>query len=451
MIEGFDLVIENARLEEDQGLKSIWIKDGFIKSVSPPEKKNAARCRIDACGKLVLPGFVNSHTHLDKVDLLRELEREGRRFDEGFDLSLDDQRTLMRRYKERYTVEGIVDRAERVVREMIRNGVTHIRTQVDVDHVVGSKAVEAVKELRRRLKGMVDIEISAFPQEGFFAHEASLRIFEEAIAKEEDVVVGGLPVKDGPRWREQVDRAFELAANYGRDLDMQLDESNDPGDFTLDYFVERAKRARDAGYRGGIAATHCISLSKQPRKTIERIAGEMAELNISMIVTPSCNLITSFDKFNKALEGGEVKPSTFSCFNSLAPVRALLAHNREDGRRRVNVALGTDNIRDIFYPFGNGSMIREMHLLANACRMRTEGDVAEILRMATFNGAGLVLKGKGYDEYGIGEGKRADLIVAGAETGRGVLCSFDFVPFVIKGGRVVSETKMDLVGCDKRA
>lgn len=64
----------------------------------------------------------------------------------------------------------------------------------------------------------------------------------------------------------------------------------------------------------------------------------------------------------------------------------------------INIAIGTDNIRDIFYPFGNCSMIRELHMLISATRMTTREYIDGAISMATTNGAKLLGLNYGIEE-----------------------------------------------------
>ena len=105
----------------------------------------------------------------------------------------------------------------------------------------------------------------------------------------------------------------------------------------------------------------------------------------------------------------------------------------------VNVAIGTDNIRDIFYPLGNGSMIREMHVLATATRMSSIEDVEHIFNMSSLNGAKILGM-----NYGIAIGKQADILITNSTSKRGVISSHEMIPYVIKNGNIVSSAQ-DLI------
>ncbi|HCX90651.1 MAG TPA: hypothetical protein DHT43_09110, partial [Deltaproteobacteria bacterium] len=348
----------------------------------------------------------NSHTHLDKADLLSKMKPS------QFGGTLEENRRLIREFKENYTIAEIKERAGRVIREMAKGGITAIRTQVDVDPTAELLPLKAICELRKEHAHIANIEICAFPQEGVFKQGAR-ELLEQALNDGADLL-GGLPLveKTEKEQKGHIDVLFEIAENYDVELEVQIDESNNPEDFMLPYLVEKTI---NEGYEGRVSATHCISLSKVDNRIASGVIKRVKEAGINVIVTPSCNLITSFP---------EIKGSR--PYNSITRVRDLI----ENG---VNVAIGTDNIRDIFYPLGNGSMVREMHVLATATRMSRVEDVEHIFDMASLNGAKILNL-----DYGVDVGRQADLLITNSTTKRGVISSQEIIPYVVKNGKVLT-------------
>ncbi len=403
MSSEIDLIIREALVEEAgrAGLSDVCVNDGLISKIIP-RSSHDAKVIVEAQSKLVLPGFVNAHTHLDKADLLSRMKPD------QFGYTLEQNRRLIRRFKSDYTVEEVKERARKVALEMLKQGTTAIRTQVDVDPTAGLTPLKAILELKEELSDRITIQICAFPQEGVLK-EGAYSLLEDALSGGADLL-GGLPlVEEGRKNQEKhIDLLFRLAIKYDKHLDIQVDESNDPEDFILPYLVDKTLQE---GYLGRVAATHCISLAAVEDVGAMPVIEKMAEADMTVIVTPSCNLITRFP----AQPGS--RPH-----NSITRIRELL----EAG---IRVALGTDNIRDIFYPLGNGSMIREMHVLATTTRLSRVEDVDAILDMATVNSAGLL----GLD-YGLTERMAADLLVTGADSKRKLLCGPEEVTAIIKNG-----------------
>ncbi|MFH1624934.1 MAG: amidohydrolase family protein [Pseudomonadota bacterium] len=406
----FDLIIRNARLEDDGLPVDIGIRDGKIHSIGDVKGDGSEVRHINARNNLVMPGFVNSHTHLDKADLLSQMKPF------QFGGTLEQNRKLIREFKENYTIAGIKERAGRVVKEMVRHGITAIRTQVDVDPTAKLLPVIAISELRKEYIDTVHIEICAFPQEGVLKPGA-VELLEQALGSGADLL-GGLPLveKSEIEQKKHIDILFEMAKKFGVDLEVQLDESNDPKDFMLPYLAEKTIKE---GYQGKVSATHCISLSKVDDEIASEVIKKLKEAEINVIVTPSCNLITRFPELKAS------RP-----YNSITRVPQLV----EDG---VNVAMGTDNVRDIFYPLGNGSMIREMHVLATTTRMTRIEDVDHIFDIGSLNGAKIL----GLD-YGVSVGRSADLVVANSTTKRGVISGQEAIPYIVKNGHVISQSEL---------
>lgn len=398
-----DLVIKRAIIREGTPAVDIGIRDGVIADIGEIEGEG-----IDAAGRLVLPGFVNSHTHLDKADLLSRMRPN------QFGFTLEENRALLREFKAGYTADEIRGRARRVIHAMLCQGITAIRTQVDVDPTAGLTPLEALVQLKAECAAYVTIQVCAFPQEGVVNPDART-LLERALENGADLL-GGLPlVEKTPEDRQRhVDLLFSMAKAYDVDLEVQVDESNDPRDFVLPYL---AGKTIAEGHEGRVAATHCISLAHVDAAEADKTIRLVRDAGMTIIVTPSCNLITRFPE--------DVRGRGY---NSIVRLKDLLAHG-------VPVALGTDNIRDIFYPLGNGSMIREMHVLATTTRMSGVGDADEIARMATVNGAALLGLG-----YGVAVGKSADLLVTVARSTRELISGTPVVPYVVKGGRMVART-----------
>lgn len=394
--------VSNARFS-DGNISGLSFSNGLVSRVGAVSGKPD----VDARGMLVHPGFVNVHTHLDKADLISRM-KPGQ-----FGKSLEENRELVKAFKRSYSEREVFERAGTVLEEMVAQGCTAVRTQVDVDPTCGLTPLRALVRVREKYSDMVHLQVCAFPQEGVLSDEKR-ELLERALEGGADLL-GGLPLveKTPVDQKKHIDVLFETAKKHGVDLEVQVDESNSPGDFMLPYLIEKTV---GENYEGRVSATHCISLSRVDDETAAKTIQGLKKARMNVIVTPSANLITRFPE-NAGRPG-----------NSITRVRQLL----EGG---VNVAVGTDNVRDVFYPLGNCSMLREMHVLAVSTRMTGAEDFARLFEMASVNGA----KVMGLD-YGVAAGKRADFIVCGGISPRDVINGFPFIPYVIKDGRVVAET-----------
>jgi cytosine deaminase len=241
------LLIKNAEVPGYHEPVDVLAEDGLITEVGSIDGEG-----LDVGGRMLCPAFVNIHTHLDKADLLSRMAPG------DFGKSLEENRRLLRKFKRDYSGDEIIKRAGGVAYEMIRNGVAAIRSQVDVDETGGLTPLNALVELRGQLP--LRLQICAFPQQGLI-DEKSARLVEQSLTEGADVL-GGLPlVEKGPELQLQhLDILFELAKKYDVDLEVQIDESNNPQDFLLPALAEKTI---ENGWVGRVSATHCISLSAQ--------------------------------------------------------------------------------------------------------------------------------------------------------------------------------------------
>ncbi len=399
----FSLVIKNARIN-DTTISDIGINNGIIEKIGKLKDGNTI---IDANKHYVLSGFVNSHCHLDKSNLLDKMTED------HLVKTLEENRILLKKLKSSYSSSDIERRATDTIEKMLSKGITAIRTQVDVDPTAGLTPIKSLLKLKEKYKDRAYIELAAFPQEGV-ADEAKRDLMEKAMELGADVV-GGLPlVESKGNERKHLEILFELAKQHNKNLDIQVDETNDP---RMAILPEVLKKIKEENFQGRVTVTHAIALSRLPTEKAKEIIDQMKALKINVIVTPSANMITRFAEVNDLW----IRPS-----NSITRVTELYDNG-------INVAIGTDNVRDIFYPFGNCSMIRELHMLVSATRMTTREYIDGAIAMATTNGAKLL----GLN-YGIDEGRQADIIITDGMSKLDILNSDETIPCVIKNGNILS-------------
>lgn len=402
----FSLVIKNARIN-DTTISDIGINNGKIEKIG---RLNNGKTNIDANKNYVISGFVNSHCHLDKSNLLDKMTED------HLGKTLEENRLLLKKLKSSYSESDIEKRATDTIEKMLSKGITAIRTQVDVDPTAGVVSIRSLLKLREKYKDRVYIQIAAFPQEGV-VDEAKRDLMEKAMELGADVV-GGLPLVEAKgNEKRHLEILFELAKQYNKNLDIQVDETNDP---RMAILPEVIKKTKEENFNGRVTVTHAIALSRLPTEKAREIIEQMKALRINVIVTPSANMITRFAEVSDLW----IRPS-----NSITRVTELY----DSG---INVAIGTDNVRDIFYPFGNCSMIRELHMLVSATRMTTRDYIDGAISMATTNGAKLL----GLN-YGIEEGRQADIIITDGKSKLDILNSDETIPYVIKNGNILSLDK----------
>lgn len=411
-----DIVIRNARLRGEYQLQDVGVEGDRIVAVGVDIGGNADR-EIDAGGNLVTPGLVNAHLHLDKCMLGDVMvANESQTLQEAIRITWD--------HKRQYTPTEIADRAGPVVRSAIAHGTTALRGFADVDTIGGLTPVEGLLELKRRWSNDIYFEVVAFPQEGILRDPGCDALMGQAMELGADIV-GGLPwyERTDREMQDHVDFCMELAERFDKDVHMLVDDTDDPNSRSLEYL---AVRTADVGWGGRVTASHCGALASYDHTYAQKVIGLVAEAGITICSNSQISLV--MDGRN---DRGLVRRGT-------TRVKELL----EAG---VNVITAQDDVNDPYYPFGKPDQVEVAHHMAHVGHLTYPSELEVVFDMITTNAA----KAMRLRDYGIYEGAAADLVGLGASTVRDVLRLQPPRPFVISGGRVVSEssitTTMNLV------
>jgi cytosine/creatinine deaminase len=374
MTQAFDIAIRHARLRGSADrYADIGIKDGRIAAIAPRLDGGGA-AEIDARGNLVTESFVNPHLHLCKVWTLPMMEEEALRAyqGEGMGKALSGIE-LASKIKEKYAEDWIVENARRAVALAALHGNLHIRAFADVDSKARLEGIKALLRVRDEFRGIVDLQVVAFAQDGMVREPGAAQLMRQAMALGADVV-GGIP------WIEltsdeaaaHIGACFDLAQEFNKDVSMLLDDTGDPDLRTLEMMaVETIKR----GWQGRALAHHCRAMSLYPAPYVQRLARLLRTAGVAVVTDPHTGPLH-------------------------ARVKDLLA----DG---VRVCLGQDDISDAYYAFGRNNMLEVAFLAAHLLWMMTRQDVAALYDMITVEPA----KAINLDGFGLAVGAVANLVV----------------------------------------
>lgn len=404
------LLIKNALLRGYEELTDIYCKDGKIAEIGPALDKEADRV-IDAEGKLVSPRFIEPHIHLDKVNIVDSLPpNESGTLQEAIELIWDR--------KPNYTNEDVVERSSRVVEMALEAGTMAIRTHVDVDTIGGLKPLEGVLALREKYDSLVEIQLVAFPQEGIIKDPGCKELMREAMELGCDVV-GGMPANEDTPTDSlaHVQFCFDLAQEFDADIDMHVDETDDPFYRTLEMIADEAIKRN---YIGRVTAGHTCALAAYDDHYANFVMDKVKEAGIMMITNPLTNLL---------LQGRKDKQ----------PIRRGITRVKELLDRDVLVSFGQDCVNDTFYPFGSADMLMVANVMAHTAQMSLPHEVEKVYDMITTDGAKLLK----IEDYGIEVGKTANLVVIDAKTVRDAISRAPERLFVIHKGEVLLETKTE--------
>ena len=402
-----DLAITNAHLWREDAPRDLFVKGGRF--VPAPSGGAAAAARtIDAGGRLCVAGFLEPHIHLDKAQINDDVRPNA----SG---TLDEAIEIIWARKRAYTVEEITARAVRTIRTAVACGVTRFRSHVDVDSIGGLRPLEGVVEARERTRDMADVQIVAFPQEGIFKDKGTDDLMWKAMEAGADLV-GGMPFNENSPAdsARHIALAFEIAKHHDADIDMHVDETDDPDARTLEILAEQTM---ENGWQGRVTAGHTCALAGYEEDYANRVIGLVREAGIHMIVNPATNLM---------LQGrGDAQPKR----RGITRVKELL----EAG---VNVSCGQDCIRDTFYPYGRGDPLEVMFLASHVAHMSRPHEIETVFDMQT----GAAARTMGLEDYGAEPGCIADLAIIDAADPLEALTRRADRTHVIKRGQVVAET-----------
>jgi cytosine deaminase len=406
-----DLVIRNGRSDKTGEAIEVGIEAGVITAVSntplPP-----AQQEIDAQGGMVSPAFIESHFHLENALLWDGLINQSGTLEEAIE--------IYAKVKHDLTVEDIVQRAGCVLKTAVANGTLWLRSHVDIDHIAKLSILKGVVAAREAYRDLIDIQLIAFPQLGLANNPEAVEMMWQAMENGCDLV-GGMPhgektMADAAR---HIEIAFEIAQKHDVDIDMHIDETDDPYWHSLELLAEKTI---ETGWQGRVTAGHCCAMSAWDDGMAARIIDKVKAADIHIITNAP---------INSMLEGrhsGYPKP------RGIARVKELL----EAG---VNVVCGQDDLQNMFYPFGKMDPLEVALITAHLAHLGAPDEIEAAFDMPRYSAA----KMWGLKKYGVEVGSVANLVILDAETAVQALRRQPPTRTVIRHGRVIAETRAETI------
>lgn len=330
----------------------VLITDGKIKDIiSADEPLPDEMQQWDMNGLLMLPSFRDMHIHLDKtyyggpwkactpfVDVFSRMEEE---------------KELLPRL-----LPVTRERAEKILDLLLRNGITHIRAQCNVDPIIGLENLEAVLQALESYRGKLSYEIVAFPQHGLLRSK-SVDLVREALCNGATLVGGVDPATVDENIEASLHTMIELAVEANADIDLHLHDPGHLGTFTM---KRLATLTEEAGWQGRVSIGHAFGLGGVPVKTAEDTAEVLAQAGIAIASTVPIDIPTP-------------------------PIPLL----HEKG---VTVSLVNDSITDQWDPFGTGDVLYKASIMAERFSWIDEQSLARSLSFITGGKTPLDMEGK---------------------------------------------------------
>lgn len=402
----FDLIIRNANLASGPSGFDIGISSGKIAAI---EKKleGVSGTEIDATGRLVSPAFCDPHFHMDAtLSLGKPRMNVSGTLLEGIAL-WGELRPIL-------TKEELVDRAMRYCDLAVSQGLLFIRSHVDTSDPRLVTA-EAMLEVREKVAPYIDLQLVAFPQDGYFRAKEGVAALNKALDMGIEIV-GGIPhfertMEDG---RLSIEALCRIAADRGLPVDMHCDETDDPMSRHIETLAAQTIRF---GLEGRVAGSHLTSMHSMDNYYVSKLIPLMAEARINVIPNPLINIM---------LQGR----------HDAYPKRRGLTRVRELMEAGLNVSFGQDCTMDPWYSMGSADMLEVAHMGLHVAQMAGIEDKKRIFDAITMNSAHTM----GLKDYGLDIGCNADLVILQAED---VVEALRLKPtrlYVLKAGKIVSQT-----------
>ena len=298
------------------------------------------------------------------------------------------------------TVEDYAGNAERLFTHVLSKGTTRLRTHAEVDPVIQLKAVRGSLAARDHFRGKLDVEVVAFASSLYDPVESNVRAALTEACGQGATLLGAVPAYY-PEPQRSIDALLQLALELGVGVDVHLDEHLEASR-SLSAHLAEATRVR--GLHGRVTLSHGCAISALEAAERQRVADRLAEARITLIVLPCTNLYLQ--------NRGCCAPS----LRGLAPVIEL-------ARAGVELRFGSDNIRDVFFPYGSGDVL----------------DIARLMVMAAhLDDVGLLIRGICDGRDTLGAGDEASFVLVRGSSFSEVLAERPLERIVVRQGAQLS-------------
>ncbi|MCT1177869.1 cytosine deaminase [Pediococcus pentosaceus] len=402
------MLIKNVHIENDPEVKDVRIENGIFKAIGKNLEASDDEV-IDANGKLLLPPFIDSHVHLDATLTAGDPEwnETGTLFD-GIRIWSERKQTL--------TKKETKERAIQTLKKQASHGIQFVRSHVDTTDP-SFTALEALLEVKDEVKDFMELQLVAFPQEGILSFKNGKNLIKQAVEMGVDVI-GAIPHFEFNRdyGVDSLKYIVELAEKYDKLIDVHCDEIDDPNSRHLEVL---ATLAYESGLKNKVTASHTTAMGSYNDAYVYKLMRLLEMSNINMVCNPLINMHLGgrFDTYPKR--------------RGLTRVKELLENN-------VNVSFGEDDIKDPWYPMGDGNMLDSIHMGIHATQLMGYSQIMNSYNLTTNNGAKAL---NVTDHYGIEVGKPANCLIFNTDNFYNELNERKELLYSIHNGKVIVKTE----------
>tara|TARA_B100001765_G_scaffold215517_1_gene188428 strand:+ start:68457 stop:69719 length:1263 start_codon:yes stop_codon:yes gene_type:complete len=371
-----DFALKNVQLRGHEGLVVLKIEDGKVGEIQ--SNFAVADNEMDCEGKLLIPGYVESHIHLDKACILDRCTIKAG--------TLEEAVSEVSSAKIEFTEDDVYERGSRVIEKAIKNGTQVMRTFVEIDPRAGMRSFEAIKRLKKDYAFALDLQICAFAQEGLTQEMETYEFLEKALQDGADWV-GGCPYKD-ENPEKHMDLIFDLGEKYKVPVDFHLDFDLDSEDSSIPYLCKQTLKRK---YKGKVSIGHVTKLAAMDEKAFVKMAKKLAEAKIALTVLPATDLFLNGRASDKLIPRGVTNANKL-------------------GDHGVLTSLSSNNVLNPFTPYGDADLCRMANLYANVIQLSKREHMEDVFDMITKNAASILNV-----PYEIKEGSPATFILIDSE------------------------------------
>jgi cytosine/creatinine deaminase len=316
-------------------LLDVLIENGRLARMAPAGTAGADHGpMVDLRGRQLWPMLVDVHTHLDRAHTVVRAPNASGSFADAVCATMAD--------RQRWTYDDLIARMDFGLRAAYAHGVSAIRTHLDSVPEQAERSWQAFRDLRAEWAGRIALQAVSLVPIDLFRDEAGDRL--AALVAKSGGILGavtraaaatghGVPLAD---LDALLDRLFQLAARHDLDIDLHVDETDDPKAAALPHVARAALRHR---YQGRVVCGHCCSLAVQPEQQADETLDLLAKAQVAVVTLPTVNMYLQDRSSGRTPRWRGV----------------TLVH--EMRRRGIALAAAGDNCRDCFHAYGDHDMV----------------------------------------------------------------------------------------------
>ncbi|WP_111561514.1 cytosine deaminase [Rhizobium sp.] len=384
------------------------IEDGLIAAILPPGSAPQELAKSDMRDGMIWPCFADVHTHLDKGHIWARNSNPDGTFMGALTSVGIDRATY-------WNAADVRKRMEFSLRSAYAHGTSLIRTHLDSPSPQHRISFEVFAEVRDAWKDKIALQAAAlFPMDDMVNEAYFAELVQ--IVRDTGCLLGGV-TKMSANLTWQLDTLLKAAADNGLDVDLHVDETDDPGAETLKAIAEAVLRN---GFTGKVTAGHCCSLARQEDALAKHTIELVQKAGISIISLPMCNMYLQDRYPNKTPRWRGV-----TLFKELDAAGVL-------------TAVASDNTRDPFYAYGD---LDPVEVFREAVRiLQLDHPLDSAARVVTTSAADIA----GRPDMGrIAVGLPADLVLFSARRWSEFLSRPQADRVVLRRGKVIDRSLPD--------